>query len=75
MQIHLYNERKKRKITQEEIAHQLGISRNSYGKKERGQLPFTQDEMFTISFMFNMNMSEIFLPRSNQNGYKEKVGI
>jgi len=55
------------------MANLLGISRNSYGKKERGDVPFDQDEMFTISNHFEENMDKIFLPRKFQIGNKEKI--
>lgn len=71
MQSRLYNLRKNKKLTQQEIADYLKISRVSYGDKERDRYPFNQDEMFELSFLFKLPISEIFLPRSNQNGYKE----
>lgn len=75
MQIKLYEERKKLGLSQEEVAKSLGITRAAYGQKERGQSPFLIDEMFALSEVFNKSLEDIFLPRSNQNGYKEKQGI
>lgn len=72
MQVKLYEIRKKEKMSQEEMADHLGISRNSYGQKERGQVPFLIDEMFTISDLFKKDLDDIFLSRGNQNGYKDK---
>lgn len=69
MQSRLYEIRKRNKMTQEELATKLGISRISYGLKERGETPFTGDEMFEIASIFNASIDKIFLPRSNQNGY------
>ncbi|MBU5366638.1 helix-turn-helix transcriptional regulator [Enterococcus pseudoavium] len=70
MQSRLYEARKKSKMTQEDLATKLGISRISYGLKERGEMPFTGDEMFEIASIFGTSIEKIFLPRSNQNGYK-----
>ncbi|MCH4169534.1 MAG: helix-turn-helix transcriptional regulator [Streptococcaceae bacterium] len=75
MQSKLYDIRKSSKHSQEDLAKQLGISRNSYGKKERDEIPFNSDEMFALSQLFQKSLNEIFLPRSNRNGYKEKEHI
>ena len=72
MQSKLYEIRKQKKMTQSEIANHLEISRVSYGKKERGEVPFTINEMFELSTLFNLSLDEIFLPRCNQNGYEQK---
>ena len=63
MQIKLYELRKNADLTQIQLADKLGISANQYGKKERGQQEFTQDEMFLLSKLFNKSISDIFLPR------------
>ncbi len=73
MQLHLYNMRKEARLSQEEVAAILNISRVSYGQKERSQQPFTLDEMFKLSELFKKSLDDIFLPRGNQNGYKELI--
>lgn len=75
MQTILYGARKERKLSQEEMAEKLGISRVSYGLKERGDKAFTLDEMFRISKILGKGLDDIFLPRGNQNGYKEKEEV
>lgn len=72
MQSKLYSIRKSKKLSQEEMAKLLNMSRISYGKKERGDVEFTIDEMFDISNEFQLPIDDIFLPRSNQNGYNNK---
>lgn len=62
--------RKKRGITQKELASYLGISTKAYSMKERGERQFTLDEMFKLRDLFGMRIEDIFLPRSNQNGDK-----
>lgn len=69
MQLKLYDLRKNHKhMTQEEIANYLGITAKSYRDKEKGVHPFTQDEMFALSKLFNQKMDNIFLPRKFHNG-------
>lgn len=69
MQLKLYDLRKNYKhMTQQEIADYLGISAKAYRDKEKGVHPFTQDEMFALSKLFNLSIDTIFLPRKFQNG-------
>lgn len=65
MQTLLYGLRKERNLTQEEMADKIGISENAYHQKEKGQRPFTQDEMFFLGKFFNKPIQEIFLPRES----------
>ena len=65
MQIKLYELRKKAGLNQADLAKKIEISVNQYGKKERGQQEFTQDEMFLLSNFFNKSISDIFLPRKS----------
>ncbi|GAB6891139.1 helix-turn-helix transcriptional regulator [Geobacillus stearothermophilus] len=62
--------RKKKGITQKELASYLGISVRAYSMKERGERQFTLDEMFKLRDFFDMRIEDIFLPRSHQNGDK-----
>ena len=73
MQILLYNLRKQANKSQQDMADLLHITRTNYGQKERGQLPFSQDDMFEVSSYFGLNIEKIFLPRSYQIGNKEKI--
>ena len=65
MQILLYKLRKEKGISQKEISSVIHISVNQYGKKERGENEFTQDEMFELSNFFKKPIAEIFLPRKS----------
>lgn len=67
MQWNLIKARKERKLSQEHLATLLGINKTTYGLKERGQLQFTSDEMFTLQAFFGKRMDEIFLPRNLGN--------
>ena len=75
MQSKLYDIRKKNKLSQQEMADFLGISRVSYGSKERDQLPFNQDEMFDISHLLKKPIPDIFLTRRNRPGYTDHVKL
>ena len=71
MQLKLYDLRKNYKhMTQEDVANYLGISSKTYREKEKGLVPFNQDEMFALSKLFNLSIDTIFLPRKFQNGTK-----
>lgn len=66
MQIKLYEARKQAKLSQQEVADILGISRNSYGQKERGDVSFNLEEMFTLSELLNTSLDDLFI--SNKEG-------
>ena len=66
MQIKLYEARKQAKLSQQEVADILSISRNSYGQKERDDVSFNLEEMFTLSELLNMSLDDLFI--SNKEG-------
>ena len=66
MQIKLYDARKRAKLSQQEVADILGISRNSYGQKERGDVLFNLEEMFALSELLNRSLDDLFI--SNKEG-------
>ena len=66
MQIKLYDARKQAKLSQQEVADILGISRNSYGQKERGDVPFNLVEMFALSELLNISLDDLFISRSKK---------
>lgn len=68
MQMYLWKLRKERKISQNEFAKILGMSRNTYSAKERGEIPFNADEMFEASKYLGLPIDQIFLPRCHRNG-------
>lgn len=69
MQSRLYDLRKHvKRMTQQDMANYLNISVKSYRDKENGKNQFTQDEMFAISRLFNLDIDTIFLPRRFQIG-------
>lgn len=60
--------RKKRNITQKELANYIGISINQYSLKEKGEYTFDCDEMFKIADYLNMNLEDIFIASKHRNG-------
>ena len=66
VQIKLYDARKRAKLSQQEVADVLGISRNSYGQKERGDVPFNLEEMFALSELLNTSLDDLFISRSKK---------
>ena len=69
MQIKLYGARKRAKLSQQEVADILGISRNSYGQKERGDVPFNLEEMFALSELLDSSLDDLFTSKREE---KEK---
>ncbi|ASA89470.1 helix-turn-helix transcriptional regulator [Streptococcus agalactiae] len=65
MQILLYKLRKEKGLSQDVLSSVIHVSVNQYGKKERGEAQFTQDEMFAIADFFKMPIAQIFLPRKS----------
>jgi len=55
--------RKKHNLNYNNMAKILNISKDTYGRKERGESQFTLDEMFLLSKYFDLPLDEIFLPR------------
>ena len=66
MQIKLYQVRKQAKLSQQEVADILGISRNSYGQKERGDVLFNLEEAFALSELLNASLDDLFISQSKE---------
>ena len=66
MQIKLYEARKQAKLSQQEVADILGISRNSYGQKERDDTSFNLEEMFALSDLLNISLDDLFISKSKE---------
>lgn len=63
--------RKYKGFTQKEMAEHLQVDVRTYINKENGSSQFKANEMFYIAQLFEMNISEIFLP---PNFMKHEVG-
>ena len=66
VQIKLYDARKRAKLSQQDVADVLGISRNSYGQKERGDVPFNLVEMFALSGLLNTSLDDLFISKKKE---------
>ncbi|MEC5422073.1 helix-turn-helix transcriptional regulator [Virgibacillus sp. C22-A2] len=72
MQWQLLKLRKEHNLSQEKMSKIARMSVVSYGKKERGEIQFSSDEMFSLKEYFGLPMEQIFLPRNfTQNEEKE----
>lgn len=68
MQHKLKRLRAEHRLSQQDVANILGISRESYNLRESSKFEFKQDEMFKLSNYFGLGMDHIFLPRSHRIG-------
>lgn len=61
-------------LNQEDMANLLGISRNSYHKKEKCERDFTLEEANFIATYFGKSIEEIFFTRNaTQKVHKESI--
>lgn len=60
-QYKLYEMRKQKQLTQQDVANHIGISVVSYGLKEAGKRQFKAEEMFSISKLFRKPVDYIFV--------------
>ena len=66
MEMKLYEARKQAKLPQQEVADILGISINSYGQKERGDVPFNLEEKFALSGLLNTSLDDLFISKKKE---------
>ncbi len=59
--------RSKLDLSQEEMAHELGMSKNGYGKLERGESKITVEHLQNIANVFNI-CSGTLIPQSSISG-------
>jgi transcriptional regulator with XRE-family HTH domain len=62
------NVRKKKGISQESLAYDLGIDYSTYGKIERGQIGLSVDRLDNIAEILNVSVEELY-------GWKKKEDI
>lgn len=63
--------RKEKKLTQENIAFELGISQEAYGKLENGKTKLNIDHLEGLSKVFEMDLMEMLLYDSEKYHIKE----
>ena len=59
---HLKALRQRSALSQEEVARRLGLSRTTYVKKERGQIPITTDEWIRLASALGVKPAAFFEP-------------
>lgn len=60
MNYQVYAKRRERRLKQEDVAKILFISRNSYGFKERGEIPFTVPEGMRLANYYGCTLDDLF---------------
>lgn len=68
-----------KKVTQEDMANLLGVTRTTYSKKERGELPVSMDELKVIANFFNKDVGAYFTftsePKRKQDTNLEEITL
>lgn len=60
MQWEIIKLRKEKKLKQSEMAKILAIHIYTYGKKERGDVAFSVDELFKMAQHFGLTLDEVY---------------
>ena len=68
----LKTERKKRKISQQEIAEKLGVDQKTYSNYENGKTEPTIKTIIKLTEIFNCTLDEIFNVKEKDNTFPEK---
>jgi transcriptional regulator with XRE-family HTH domain len=58
--VNIKNVRKKKGISQESLAYDLGIDYSTYGKIERGQIGLSVDRLDRIAEILDVSMEELY---------------
>lgn len=66
----IYRIRKEKKITQQQMAERLGMSRNSYRRIESGDTVLVNDHIVQIADLLEMSPDELLLGDSASDGRK-----
>lgn len=66
----IYRIRKEKKITQQQMAERLGMSRNSYRRIESGDTVLVNDHIVQIANLLEMSPDELLLGDSASDGRK-----
>lgn len=63
----LFVARRERKLKQVDLAEKLGISKQSYYRKEKGLSDFTQTEMIRLARIFDCTLNDLFWEEAEAN--------
>lgn len=70
MQLHdkIKRIRKDKKLSQEDLAHELGLDQSQYSRREKGEIPFVPNEIVKISKVLKTSVAFLFGEETgNQN--------
>lgn len=60
MNVQVYIKRREKRLKQDDVAEMLFLSRNTYGKKERGEIAFTIPEGKRLANYYGCTLDELF---------------
>jgi transcriptional regulator with XRE-family HTH domain len=66
--------REVKKISQESIAHELGLNQSQYSRRENGAIKFNSEEISLLSKILDVNPAELFGDQSIIFNNKDQSG-
>ncbi len=66
--------REDKKISQEHIAHHLGLSQSQYSRRENGEIKFIAEEISKLSKILEIPISQLFGEESNSFSVQTQNG-
>lgn len=67
--------RKERRLTQEDVSQVIGITRSTYGKKEKGKLPITIQELKALADYYKMEIREFLIDENQPKPAKPAAAV
>ncbi len=68
--------RENKRLSQESVAYDLGLSQSQYSRRENGSIKFNSDEIFNLIKILDVNPSELFSDDSIVfNNTNQKGGV
>jgi transcriptional regulator with XRE-family HTH domain len=66
--------REVKKISQDSIAHELGLNQSQYSRRENGSIKFNSEEIASLSKILDVNPAELFGDQSIIFNNKDQSG-
>src|SRR5690554_517031 len=68
--------REEKKLSQDAVAHELGLCQSQYSRREKGEIKFDADEILRLSKVLNATVSELYEEEINVfNNSNQKDGV
>ena len=69
MQVHerIKTLRENKKLSQCNLAHELGLDQSQYSRREKGEIPFIPNEIIKLSKLLETSVSNLFGEETNPN--------